>query len=85
MDMNTYNYSNKTMFYALYFLKIFSWPYHMACGVLVLQPGIEPAPLYWRHGVLTTIDHQGSLYAFLNFSASFTCWKCFKKKAVDLN
>ena len=25
-----------------------------ACGVLVPRPGIEPTPLYWKHGVLTT-------------------------------
>lgn len=46
MDMNTYNYSNKTLFYVFYFLKKFSWPYHTAGGVLVLQPSIKPTPLH---------------------------------------
>ena len=24
------------------------------CGILVPQPGMEPAPLHWKHGFLTT-------------------------------
>ena len=26
----------------------------LTCGILVCQPGIEPLPLRWKHGVLTT-------------------------------
>ena len=32
----------------------FFWPYHMACGILIPQSGIEPRPLQWEHRVLTT-------------------------------
>ena len=32
-----------------------------ACGILVPQPGIEPVPLHWEHGVLTTGPAQKSI------------------------
>ena len=33
---------------------IFSWLCFMACGILVLPPGVEPVLLQWKHGDLTT-------------------------------
>ena len=33
---------------------MFFWPYCMACGISVPQPGIKPCPLQWKHRVLTT-------------------------------
>jgi len=30
------------------------WPFITAFGILVPQPGIEPVPLYWKYGLLTT-------------------------------
>ena len=30
------------------------WLHHTACGILVVQPGIEPTLPRWQHGVLTT-------------------------------
>ena len=38
---------------------------HVACGILVPQPGIEPGPQQWKHNVLTTGspgDSQGRVY-----------------------
>ena len=37
----------------------FFWPCITAFGILVPQPGIEPVPLHWKHG-LVTIGPQGS-------------------------
>ena len=33
-----------TLYVYLLFFFFFFWPYHMACGLLVPQPGIEPVP-----------------------------------------
>ena len=33
----------------------------MACRILVLQSGIEPEPLQWKQGVLTTGPTENSL------------------------
>ena len=35
---------NKFVIFILFYV-IFSWPCHMAYGILVPQPGIEPSPL----------------------------------------
>ena len=35
-------------------LKFIFGLWHVACGILVPQPVIEPVPLHWKHGVLTT-------------------------------
>ena len=45
--------SNETTFL---FLILFMYrPSHVACGILVLRPGIKPAPfLHWKLQVLTT-------------------------------
>ena len=32
----------------------FSWLHHMVCGILVSQPGMEPAHWYWECGVSDT-------------------------------
>ena len=41
------------------------WPRHMACGILVSWPGIEPVPpVHWKHGVLTTGPPGKSLFYF---------------------
>ena len=32
----------------------FFCPHHVACGILVPQPGIEPRPQHWKRWVLTT-------------------------------
>ena len=37
-----------------FFFSFFFWLHHTACGILVPQPGIEPVPLQWKHGILTT-------------------------------
>ena len=44
------------MFFVFLFHSVWVWVFllHLvACGTLVLQPGIEPMPLQWNHGVLT--------------------------------
>ena len=33
---------------------LFFWPFHVACGILVSQPEIEPEPLDCKHEILTT-------------------------------
>ena len=30
---------------------LFFFPHHVACGILVPQPGIESHPQQWKHGV----------------------------------
>ena len=42
--------SNSLIFLSFFFF----WPPLAACGILLPQPGIEPMPLQWKHGVLTT-------------------------------
>ena len=37
------------------------WPCLMACGISVLQPGIEPGPRQWKHRILTTSPPGNSL------------------------
>ena len=37
---------------------------HMAWGILVPWPGIEPWPLQWKHGVLTSARVGNSLFFF---------------------
>ena len=41
----------------------FFWAHHAACGMLVACPGIDPCPLQWKCGVLTTGPPGNSLYA----------------------
>ena len=54
--------------------KIFFWPHCMPCGILVPQPGIIPAPVHWKHRVLTTgmpgKSLQGPLICLLLFIAT---------------
>jgi len=38
---------------------------HVACGILVPQPGIEPTPPAVEGKVLKSLDHQGSSYILL--------------------
>ena len=40
--------------YVHIFIYIYLWLLHVACGILVPRPGIEPRPLAVRSGVLTT-------------------------------
>ena len=38
-----------------YFFFFFIFPFDpVVCGILILQPGIEPGLLQWKHGGLTT-------------------------------
>ena len=39
--------------YGYLLLKYYLLIHFLACGILVPWPGIEPAPLQWKHGVLT--------------------------------
>ena len=39
----------------------FFWPCHMACGILVPQPGIDPRSWQWKHLVLPTGPSENSL------------------------
>lgn len=41
-------------------------PYRVACGILVLRPGLNPCPLHWEHGVLISRSPRKSL-PFNNF------------------
>ena len=42
---------------------------HAVCGILVPQSGVEPIPLQWKHGVLTTGPPGNSLEStFLKYS-----------------
>ena len=56
-------------------MNIFSfWPYHGAWGILVLQPGTEPEPPAWKHGVLP-LGQQAShcTHIFNVFENSLDC------------
>ena len=49
--------TNFLLFWAEVFIFLFFllfWPCRAACGILVPRPGIVPAPLQWKRGVLTT-------------------------------
>ena len=44
------------------------WPCLTACGISVLQPGIEPGPWQWKHRILTTSPPGNSLMlGFITF------------------
>ena len=45
---------------------------HESCGILVLQPGMEPVPLQWKHGAPATGPPGKSLYFFLELSLPCT-------------
>ena len=47
------------------------WPRYAACGILVPRPGMEPVPLQWKHGVLTTGPPGKSLKVYLTESLRF--------------
>ena len=42
-------------------LNFYFWLYCVPCGILVPQPVIEPRPLQWKRGVLTTESPGNSL------------------------
>ena len=58
----------KFFFYFILFKKFFSlfWAYHVACGILVPQPGMDSHPLRLKYGVLTTRLPVKSLRMFLS-------------------
>ena len=45
-------------------------PCHVACGISVLQPRIEPGPWTWKHWILTTWPPGNSRITLLLFSFS---------------
>ena len=47
---------------------IFFWLYYLACGILGLQPGIEPGAWRWKHWALTTGQPGKSLDHYLNYT-----------------
>ena len=59
----------------------------MACRILVLQPGIEPTRLQWKHGVLTTGPRGTSLltlfFLFLSSSSPPTGPMSFTLKYIQ--
>ena len=48
------------------FLLFFFWPCPKARGILVPRLGIKPAPLHWRHKVLTTRRQGGTSFLLFN-------------------
>ena len=64
---------NLSFFFFLIFLILkfyVFWPSSVTCGILVLQPGMEPVPLHWKLRVLTTGPLGKSQAAFLAVSTS---------------
>ena len=57
-----------TLFYLL--------QHHIACGILVTQPRIEPMPLQWKLEVLTT-ELPGNSFNLLYFSPHCLHWCIF--------
>ena len=54
---------------------LFSWQCLAACGILVPQSGIKPAPWQWKHAVLTTGPPGNSRDRFSNFIFSSLFFK----------
>ena len=42
-------------FFFKFSLFTYLWSYHVACGILIPQPGIKPEPPTLEGGVLTTV------------------------------
>ena len=40
--------------WCFYLFGVLLWPHHMACGILVPWPGVEPGPWQWHRWALTT-------------------------------
>ena len=51
----------------------FFWLYCLAFGILGPWPGTEPAPLQWKHGIITTGSPEKSLHCSLWVSGFLTC------------
>ena len=56
-------------------------PVHVACGILVLQPGINPGLRQWQPGVLTT-DCQGIPRYILNNNKCAQTFNCVRPSAT---
>ena len=57
----------------LIFILFYFWPHHMACRILVPQPGIEPLPPaveVWSLNHWTTREVLSELFDFVNFCLS---------------
>ena len=50
------------------FCLISFWLHHVACWILVPWPGIRPALLQWKHGVLTSHTPGNSFFFFFFYS-----------------
>ena len=50
--------------FSYWYVILFFWPCQAACRILVLLPAIEPMPLQWKGGVLTTGPQGKSLEFF---------------------
>ena len=61
--------------FALFF---FFWLYHTACGISVLQPGIEPRSWQWKAGILT-VSQQGTplIFYYEHFQACKKVTQCW--------
>ena len=64
-DGETFTFSPCGLFFPL--IKKKFWPYHTACGILVLRPGIEPAPPALEAGSLNQCASGEVLMCFLFF------------------
>ena len=69
---------------SLGFFKKFFWPRHAACGIFVLQPGLNLGLLRWKHGVLTTGPPGKPLSWFLKLKLwQFPLKTFWRKPALD--
>ena len=62
---------DKSLVTALTGLWGFFWPCYVAYGIQSLDQGLNPRPLQWKHGVLTTEPSGRSLQYALAGQSSF--------------
>ena len=87
----SFSFTDDSFFISLYclFIFIFSfitpclrpfffWLYHTACGISVLQPGIEPRSWQWKAGILT-VSQQGTplIFYYEHFQACKKVTQCW--------
>ena len=69
------------------------WPYHGVWGILVLQPGTEPEPPAWKHGVLPLGQQASHCTHIFNVSENSLDCNCdtpwnfggFNHKNIDIH
>ena len=54
------------LYISFFFIVNFFLLHHAACGILIPQPGSNPHPLQWEHGILTTGPPGKSLQRYVS-------------------